>query len=105
VAHRSHPNLQTTAGQEIGNRKLPFEQNCRPMFGSQTIADATSSTCQRRLGRNSVAAPKLNSRSAHFAIKLPAISDVCNAHEPVGRWVLRERLFMAGSARSRPMVP
>ena len=37
------------AGQEIG--KLPFDQNFQPMSGSQSIADATSSTFQRRLWR------------------------------------------------------
>jgi len=31
--------------------------------------------------QQTVAAPMLNSGSGRFAIKLPAFSDVCNAHE------------------------
>jgi len=44
-----------------------------------------------------VAAPKLNSHSGRFAIKLPAFSDVGNAHEAAGGCALAERLDMTGS--------
>jgi hypothetical protein len=55
--------------------------------------------------QQTVAAPMLNSGSGRFAIKLPAFSDVGNAHIAVGRWVLGERQFMSGNGQVADPVP
>jgi hypothetical protein len=49
--------------------------------------------------QQTVAAPMLNSGSGRFAIKLPAFSDVRNAHVAAGPRVLGDRPVMAGSTR------
>lgn len=83
------------AGHKI--EKQPFGERSWSRTGNQPNAVTTESNPHRQLRPKipTATAPRLNSCSGRFAIKLSAFSDVRNAHVAAGHWVLDERQFMA----------